>query len=188
TLLERLRAAPTDEEAWAQFVDRYAPRIHAWCRHWRLQPADAEDVTQTVLTILAGRMKTFVYDPTLRFRGWLRVVTRHAWSALVEGRQRIPQGRGDSEIRRTLEHLEAREDLVRRLEEEFDRELLERAVERVRERVERRTWEAFRLTALEQRPANEVGQELEMKVATVYVARSKVQKLIRDELARLSGE
>ena len=92
TLLDRLRCSPTDQEAWRQFVDRYAPRIHTWCSHWGLQPADAEDVTQTVLTILASRMKTFVYDPGLRFRGWLQVVTRHAWSAFVEGRQRAPRG------------------------------------------------------------------------------------------------
>ena len=59
------------------------------------------------------------------------------------------------------------------------------AINRVRERVEARTWEAFRLTALECRPAAEVAQSLEMKLATVYVARSKVQKLIRHELAQL---
>jgi RNA polymerase sigma-70 factor (ECF subfamily) len=168
-------------------VDRYAPRIHAWCCHWGLQPADAEDVTQSVLTILASRMKTFVYDPSRRFRGWLQVVTRRAWSAFVQGRRRVPQAGGDSDVRHTLETLEAREDLVRRLEEEFDKELLALAVNRVRERVEARTWEAFRLTALEQCPAAEASLSLGMKVATVYVARSKVQKLIRDELTRLAG-
>jgi RNA polymerase sigma-70 factor (ECF subfamily) len=185
SLLEQLRRSPTDQEAWRRFVDRYAPRIHSWCRHWGLQPADAEDITQGVLTILAARMKTFVYDPALRFRSWLQVVTRRAWSAFVDSRRQAPQGSGDSEVRRTLESLEAREDLVRRLEEEFDQELLAQAINQVRERVEARTWEAFRLTALEQRPPTEVAQSLGMKLATVYVARSKVQKLIRAELAQL---
>jgi hypothetical protein len=31
-LLGRLRQAPTDQEAWRQFVDRYAPRVYSWCR------------------------------------------------------------------------------------------------------------------------------------------------------------
>jgi RNA polymerase sigma factor (sigma-70 family) len=188
SLLEQLRRTPTNQEAWRQFVEHYAPRIYDWCRHWGLQPADAEDVTQTVLTILAGRMKTFVYDPSQRFRAWLQVVTRHAWSAFVEQRRRTPQGSGDSEVHLRLETQEAREDLVRRLQEEFDQELLALALARVRERIEARTWEAFRLTALEHRPAAEVAPRLGMQVATVYVARSKVQKLLRDELARVSGE
>ena len=45
-----------------------------------------------------------------------------------------------------LEGLEAREDLVRRLEEEFDLELLDMATRAVRERIAPKTWEAYRLT------------------------------------------
>ncbi len=188
SLLERLRRSPTDQEAWREFVDCYGPHIYAWCRHWNLQAADAEDVTQSVLAVLAVRMKSFTYDPALRFRGWLRTVTRNAWSAFVEQRRRAAPGSGGAELARRLETAEAREDLVRRLEEEFDQELLATAMERVRGRVEPPTWDAFRLTALEQRPAAEVAVRVGMKVATVYVARSKVQRLVREELARLDAD
>jgi RNA polymerase sigma-70 factor (ECF subfamily) len=183
SLLERLRRDPADQRAWSEFVDRYAPALLGWCRRWGLQEADAQDVTQTVLVILAQRMKTFAYDPTGRFRAWLQTVARHAWSAFVEGRRRAPRpGAGDA-----LESVEAREELVRRLEEDFDRELLEAAMGRVRQRVEPHTWEAFRLTAVEGLPGPDVAARLAMKVATVYVARSKVQKLIRAELERLEA-
>jgi RNA polymerase sigma-70 factor (ECF subfamily) len=70
SLLERLRQDPTDQQAWSQVVRCYGPKIFGWCRRWGLQEADAHDVTQNVLTVLAVRMKTFTYDPTLRFRGW----------------------------------------------------------------------------------------------------------------------
>ena len=63
-----------------------------------------------------------------------------------------PQGgrRGGRQPGLELLHtVEAREDLVRRLEEEFDRELLDEATARVRLRVAPRTWEAFELTAVE---------------------------------------
>src|SRR5262245_1522173 len=116
SLLERLRRQPTDQQAWRDFVERYAPTIHGWCRHWQLQEADAEDVTQSVLLILATRMKTFAYDPSGRFRAWLRTVARHAWTAFVEGRRNVAAG-DDSRINRMLETLEARDELVRRLEE-----------------------------------------------------------------------
>ena len=188
SLLARLRCQPTDQQAWQEFVQRYAPVIHAWCRHWQLQDADAQDVTQNVLGILARRMKTFDYDPAGRFRGWLRTVTRHAWEAFAREQRRGAVGTGDSAVQRLLHTVEAREELVRRLEERFDRELLERALGAVRGRVEPHTWEAFRLTALEHLPATEVAARLGMKVATVYVARSKVQKMIRAEVQRLDGD
>lgn len=187
SLLERLRQDPTDQRAWAQFVESYGPKIYGWCRHWGLQEADAQDVAQTVLTVLAVRMKTFAYDPSLRFRGWLHTVTRHAWSAFVEDRRRAVLASEARGVGGVLDSAEAREDLVWRLEEQFDTELLEMAMSRTRQRVEPHTWEAFRLTALEQHPAGEVAGRLGMKVATVYVARSKVQKLVREELRRLES-
>ena len=78
SLLLRLRQAPPDQEAWAEFVDRYGPQILAWCRRWGLQETDAQDVTQTVLLQLASKLRTFTYDPAQRFRGWLKTLTHHA--------------------------------------------------------------------------------------------------------------
>src|SRR5262249_13964459 len=91
----------------------------------------------------------------------------------------------DSGIDRVLETLEARDELVRRLVERFDRELFELAMDSVRERVEPHTWEAFRQTTVEQLPAADVAARLGRKIATVYVARSKVQKMIRAAVERL---
>ena len=187
SLLRMLRRDPADQEAWRRFVARYGPLLHSWCRYWGAQDADAQDVTQAVLAHLVGRLKTFEYDPAKRFRGWLRTVARHAWAAFVEGRAKEPAGTGDSRVGRLLHSVEARDDLARRLEAEFDRELLEVATGHVRDRVESHTWEAFRLTAMEQLPAAEVATRVGMKVQTVYVARSKVQKLIREEVRRLEA-
>jgi RNA polymerase sigma-70 factor (ECF subfamily) len=81
--------------------------------------------------------------------------------------------------------VEAREDLLQRLEEVYDIELLELAMEHVRLRVEPHTWEAFRLLGLEGLPSEEVAQRLGMKVGMVFVARSRVQKMIRQEIQAL---
>ncbi len=78
-----------------------------------------------------------------------------------------------------------REELVKQLEEEFDRELLEKAMLRVRLRVAPHTWEAFRLTAVEGVPAAEVARRLEMKVSTVYQARSSVLHKLQEERQKL---
>lgn len=84
SLLRRLRLAPTDHSAWAQFVARYGPLVYGWARRHRLQNADAEDVTQTVLLKVARSMPGFDYDPARSFRAWLYTLTRHARINLLE--------------------------------------------------------------------------------------------------------
>src|SRR5262245_16697151 len=116
TLLSRLRHSPTDQAAWDEFVERYSPRIYSWCRHWNLQEADAQDVTQDVLLRLADKMRTFIYDPAGSFRGWLRTLAHHAWYDFIKKREQAGAGSGDSTILDTLNAVEARADLIERLE------------------------------------------------------------------------
>ncbi|HEV3263502.1 MAG TPA: sigma-70 family RNA polymerase sigma factor [Gemmataceae bacterium] len=185
TLLGRLVKDPTNQAAWSEFVDRYGPKIQAWCQEWHLQQADAQDVTQDVLVKLAEKLRDFRYDPSGSFRAWLKTVTHHAWQDFRDSRERAGLGSGDSRVWEILQAVAAPDDLVQRLEKEFDREILEEAMVRVRLRVAPQTWEAFRLLALENLPGTQVAAQLHMKVATVFVARSKVQKMIRQEISKL---
>jgi RNA polymerase sigma factor (sigma-70 family) len=186
TLIGRLRQFPPDQAAWAQFADRYGRRIYGWCRQWNLQEADAEDVTQGVLLKLAEKMRAFDYDPTRSFRAWLKTVTRHAWLDTASSRKAAVAAGGSLALE-LLQAAEAREDLVERLGEEFDRELLEEAMARVRVRVTPRTWEAFERTALKGESGADTAKAVGMKVATVFVARSKVQKMLHEELKKLDA-
>src|SRR5262249_44581158 len=164
-----------------EFVERYGRHIYRWCRQWKLQDADAEDVTQDLLLKLAQKLRAFAYDPARSFRGWLKTLTHHAWRDFVDGRRRAQAASGDSQVQELLQTVGAREDLVQKLEEAFDHELLEAAKVRVRLRVAPHTWEAFRLQALEGLPVAEVAAKVQMQVAMVYVAKSKVQKMLQEE-------
>jgi RNA polymerase sigma factor (sigma-70 family) len=187
TLLGKLRDQPTDQEAWSEFVDRYGATIYGWCRRWHLQDADAKDVTQTVLATLCIKMKTFSYDPSLSFRGWLRTLTHHTWSDLVARRRPILTGGGAGDGDDWLRSVAARDDLVELLNEQSDHEVLDEAIVRVRLRVEPHTWEAFRLTAFERMAGTAVADQLGIKVATVFKAKSKVQRMLREEIRHLEG-
>jgi RNA polymerase sigma factor (sigma-70 family) len=187
TLLGRLRRDPSNQAIWAEFVEHYGTKIFAWCRKWGLQEADAQDVTQNVLLKLADKMRTFTYDPSRSFRAWLKTLTHHAWSDYLEGRRRPGLGSGDSQILDMLHSVQAREDLLQHLEAEFDRELLEEAMSRIRLRVAPQTWEAFRLTALEGLSGAEAAQRIPMQVAQVFVAKRRVQKMLSAEVAKLEG-
>jgi RNA polymerase sigma-70 factor (ECF subfamily) len=140
TLLARLRHDPTDQAAWSDFVARYGPEILRWCRRWRLQKADAEDVTQDVLLKLHGLMARFVYNSSGSFRGWLKTLTYHAWRDLAAERRKAVGGGCEGSVAELLDSLQAGDDLVAQLDGEFRREVMDRAKERVRQRVAPRTW------------------------------------------------
>jgi RNA polymerase sigma factor (sigma-70 family) len=188
TLLGRLRATPDDPAVWAEFVDWYGRNIHAWCRAWGLQESDAQDVTQEVFLNLSRKMHGFRYDPKGSFRAWLKTLTRRAWQVYTVKQQKAGRGTGDEGAVERLANVKARQDLTQRLEEAFDQEMLKEASNLVRLRVEPRTWDAFELLAIQGLSGAEVAVRLKMKVATVFVARSKVQKMLREELLRLEQE
>jgi len=184
TLLARLRQEPADQEAWAEFVRRYGPQVHRWCRRWRLQEADAEDITQAVLVRLSARMRTFTYDPTRSFRAYLRTLARYAWCDFLETCKQ-PGAGGGSDVLGLLGTVEAGDDLEQRLSEQFDQELLAEAQAQVRGRVEEHTWEAFRLTVVDGLSGADAAARLGLTVAGVYKAKSRVQQMLQEEVARL---
>jgi len=185
TLLGRLRSQPADQAAWNAFVDRYGPRIYTWARQRGAQDADAQDVVQMVLVKLADRMRTFEYDRTRSFRGYLRTLTQHAWADLVTARQRVGRGSGDSDVESCLDSIEARTDLVASLEEAFDLEILEEATARVRLRVSPHVWQAFHLLTAEGLSGAEAAERLGIPVATAFKFKSRVQKLLREVVQSL---
>jgi RNA polymerase sigma-70 factor (ECF subfamily) len=180
----RLSQEIRDDHAWSEFVQRYQPHIRSWCCERGLQPADAEDVSQIVLEQLLRTMREFRYDPTRRFRAWLRTVTVRACNRFVIKEHRAA-GRKDLSSLRLLDEAPARQELARRLEEAFDEELLELAMESVRESVAPHTWEAFRLTALLHHSGAEAARQLTMPIMHVYVARQRVQMRLSQEVKRL---
>jgi RNA polymerase sigma factor (sigma-70 family) len=184
-LLDRMRASPDDRGVWAQFVMFYERAIYGWCRRWGLQHADAEDVTQEVFLKLSVRMRTFCYDPQRSFRAWLKkVAQRECQHYLVKQRKAGQAGGGEFASQR-LDVIEARVDRVQRMEEAFDKERLKQAAARVQLRVDPKTWDAFHMLAVQGCRGVEVAKHLDMEVGTVFVARSRAQRMLREELTRL---
>ncbi|MBM3995369.1 MAG: sigma-70 family RNA polymerase sigma factor [Planctomycetes bacterium] len=183
TLLRRLRD-PADRDAWAAFAENYGKRIYSWCLRWNLQEADAEDVTQGLLVQIPTKMRSFAYDPKVgSFRGWLKTVVRHALTDFVRA-----LGRRGKTSYAALESVEAETDLMKELDERFEREVLEEAMARVELRVNKVTWDAFRLTAIEQISGKDAAAQLNIPVAHVYVYKQRVQDMLKEEIRKLEGE
>ena len=181
SLLIRVRDI-ADQKAWEEFHERYAPMIRGWCRHWF--PHEVDDMVQEVFTRLTSCMKSFEYKPGKgRFRGYLKTVTHRLMADLKE-RPAPVLVLGNEEV--PIE-IEAGQDLLDRLAAMFDLELLDQAKERVRARVEERTWSAYVGTAEEWRKPADVAHELGMKVGAVFQAKHSVVTQLRREIQILQG-
>ncbi len=190
TLLMRLRDA-RDQQAWEAFVERYAPMIFSWCRRFGLQESDAADTTQDVLFKLVRAMRAFEYDPSRgSFRSWLKTVTGNTVRDLLQSWKREERGSGDTQNMQRLARIQdpkALDALSREIEAQYERELLNAAEQQVRARVKPHTWEAYQMTALNGQRPSEVAVQVHMTVAEVYVAKSRVIKMLRDEIQKLDA-
>jgi RNA polymerase sigma factor (sigma-70 family) len=183
SLLLRIRD-PSDRLAWNEFVQLYAPLIHAYGMHRGLQDADAADLVQDVLRRVARVAGKFEYDRRLgTFRGWLLTVTRNELRKAAARRARQASGSGDTHL---LGVLEQQPD-DRAPDPDWDREyqwrMFQWAAERVRGEFRGPTWQAFWRTVAEHEPIEQVAQQLGLSVGAVYVARSRVTARIRQEIA-----
>jgi RNA polymerase sigma-70 factor (ECF subfamily) len=177
SLLEQVQCG--DEAPWERFDKRYRPRIQAWCRRWQVPRDDCGEIAQIVFLKLVQKMRSFVYDRSGSFRSWLKTVTFRAWRDYADAH--VPHKGLDTG------KIEAGESLVQHLEEEFDLELLQGAMALVKERVKPKTWDAWRLLTLEEQSGHEVAARLDMTVAAAFMAKSRVQALIRDAVGSLES-
>jgi RNA polymerase sigma-70 factor (ECF subfamily) len=183
SLLEVLRDEAADTAAWGEFVRIYGPPVVAWCRERGLQHDDALDVTQDVLLRFWKASKQFHYNPRGRFRSYLEQVAR---SALVSWAEKA-EAAHDQATRSLLEKIPDREGLLARLGEAYDTELVAIAMAEVKTRVRPHTWQAFELLAIEHHSGADVAAMLNIEVNTAYVARRKVQRMIREIVDRIEG-
>lgn len=178
SLLERLSHG-ADPAAWARFVDLYTPLLVRWCQRLGLEDADAADFTQDVFVILVDQLPRFRYDPAQSFRAWLKTVLMNVWRKHQRKAARAPVAGGnpdlvaDSDPGGFVDEAEHREFLVRRA-------LLIAQVD-----FEPATWKACWEFVVHDRPAAEVAAELGLSVNSVYLAKSRVLRHLRAELAGL---
>ena len=69
------RAAGTDQGAWSDIVDRYAPLVWSICTRFQLNSQDTEDVGQTVWLLLVEQLGKLREPAALP--GWLAKTTAH---------------------------------------------------------------------------------------------------------------
>ena len=186
TLLRRT-ADWQDHVAWQEFVARYEPYIRSWCREYRLDDDLAEDVCQLFWVELAEKMRSFRYDPSRRFRGWLRRCFHWRVVDAIRERSReemVVQSLDDVSCLDVEDSLLASEQLDEEDDEPAPRRLLlldlaEQVQAAVREKVHAQSWQVFWHISIDGWSTRQAADALNMS----YVAAHAAHRRVVDRLA-----
>lgn len=189
TLLERIRDV-NDEDAWSRFVAFYQPMVHRYARRQGCSEAMAWDVVQETLVDLMSIMPRFEYRPGAgNFRAFLRRVVWHRVSCAFRRERRYVPLDGESAPETATAGAEddgRRPD--RAWEQEWQEQLLQTALRRLREQVEERTFAAFHAYAIAGRDPEHVCAELGMTPNALYQIRHRLMTQLRRTVEWLEGE
>lgn len=188
TLLNRLKDWQ-DQDSWRVFFDTYWRLIYCVARRAGLSDDASQDAVQETLLTVARRLPDFRTDPRAgSFKGWLMQITR---------RRIIDQWRKINRQEKVLEPLgdsERRTDLFERLpdnrannlevlwEEEWECNLLEIALEHVKNRVSPKQYQIFDFYVLKQWSVRDVCRTLNVNAGQVYIAKHRVAAVLKREL------
>jgi len=193
SLVERLTNW-NDQKNWQEFFNAYSRLIHSTARRAGLADAEAQDVVQETILTVAKNIDRLKYDPALgSFKGWLLNITR--WRIADQFRKRERPGihrspqhsAPETDRTRTIERIAdpAGGDLEAAWNSEWQQNLLEAALQRVKRKVNPKQYQIFDCYALKQWPATKVVRELGVNIAQVYLARHRVSALLKKEIETL---
>jgi RNA polymerase sigma-70 factor (ECF subfamily) len=183
SLLERLAGAPTDAD-WRRLYDLYQPLLRAWITRAGVAASDVEDLVQDVLVVVVRKITGFEWRGQGAFRAWLRTILAHRVRDYFRRQQYLPTATGDSDFQRRLNELESPDSALSRLwDREHDEHVATSLMQRVRGDFAPTTWLAFVRHALEGEPAAQVAEDLGLSLNSVLLAKSRVLKRLRQELA-----
>jgi RNA polymerase sigma factor (sigma-70 family) len=189
SLVERLRDLD-DHASWRDFFDTYWKLLYGAAIRAGLSDSEAEEVVQETVIGVARKMETFRYDPAIcSFKGWLMHVTRcriadqfrrrkseNVSLHMSEGEtadlaQDLPDPRGD--------HLQSI------WEEEWQKNLMDVAIQRIRRMVNAEHYQIFHLHAIKGLGVRDVAKLTGASLPKVYVTYHRLAKLIKAEVQRL---
>jgi RNA polymerase sigma factor (sigma-70 family) len=185
TLIERLKNWD-DRESWREFFNIYWKLIYGVAVKSGLTHAEAQDVVQETIVSVSKSMEKFKADPSAgSFKSWLLNLTR--WRITDQMRKRGREVQGISSNPQTDSNTTTPEErladpatgaLDRIWEEEWERHVLEAALEKVKEQAGAGHYQIFYLHAIKQVPPAKVAQTLGVNVDQVYLIKHRLSKVL----------
>lgn len=190
SLLARLKNWD-DRESWKTFFDTYWKLIYGVALKAGLSHTEAEEVVQETIVAVASKMREFRYDPALgSFKGWLHHLTRWRIADQWRKRRRADPLAEASEEGDVLEQVADPASFALDLiwEDEWRKNLMDAALRRIRRRVNPQDYQMFDFYVVKEWPVKTVASTLQVSVARVYQAKSRILPVLRRELEQLQSD
>lgn len=163
---------PRNAAAWRRLLAYLEPLMVHWTRRLSLREPDALDLAQETLVDVFLQLRAF--DPGRSFRGWVWTILKHRTQ---DFRRRLNRERAVP-LDQSIDP--ARDDVPEMDQDEFNQRLVAAVLDVARTEFSEATWKSFEEYVLKNRPAEEVARELGLSSASVYAAKSKVLKRLRE--------
>lgn len=185
-----------DQRTWDDFYKTYWKLIYAVGLKAGLRSDEAFDVVQETILSIAKQSKKNMYDPDKgSFKSWLMNMTR--WRINDQFRKRkkdtaMSIGEWDEDGRKTsiIERMEdPRSGTLERLwDVEWKKNLADAALARVKAQVSPKQYQIFDCYVIREWDASKVQQRLGVSMSQVYLAKHRVGKILKKELAKLNED
>lgn len=186
TFLLRLRDR-ADSVTWPEFHERYGQLLYRYARARGASHTDAEDIVQEVELGLFRALDGFEYDARKgRFRSYLRTAVVHAMGRRAKQHARQPDALDPNQFDYVAYEKETTADA--RWEREWQLNRLRWAMHTIADSFEPQTLRAFELHVLAGETVESTMSATGLSQASVYQAKSRVLKALRDALAQLDPD
>ena len=202
SLLDRLKTGD-DTESWQEFYRVYGKVVRDFAIQAGLTDTEADEVVQETAIGIARHLPEYRYDPKVcRFKTWLLNLT--SWRIKDQLKKRKPAGAqrltGSGEAPAPLSDDTTRTatinrvpdphviDLDSQFEQEWRRNLLAAALDRVKGKFSLKHYQIFDLLVVKEWPAADVARSLGVSLANVYVTKHRVAAAVKKEVTRIEKE
>ena len=191
SLLSRLKHWD-DQESWRDFFDTYWKLIYGVAIKSGMSDVEAQEVVQETVIAVAKKIPEFKTDPAFgSFKAWLLHLTR--WRIADQFRKRQRQGRAHqhrSDKTSTTSTIGKIQDpagfeLESIWDEEWEKNLIDAALERVKRQVNAKQYQIFYLYMIKKLSVRSVAKSLGVNIGQVYLAKHRVGGLVKKEIKNL---
>src|SRR6185295_4858397 len=178
-----------DSDSWRAFFETYWRLIYNVARKSGLSDDESQEVVQETVICVARKMPGFRYNPAKgSFKQWLLVITRRRiqdqlrrlYRSLRLVEERTPaMGSVAEEMPAPASDMEAA------WEQEWQANVFQAALARIRQRVNPKSYQVFDYCVLQEVPAGEVAKMLGLNAPQVYLARHRVTAAVKRAVKEL---
>jgi len=197
SLLSRLKDW-NDQESWKVFFDTYWRLIYSAAVKAGLTDAEAQDVVQETVIGVLKNLPDFEYDARKgSFKNWLLKLT--SWRIGDQMRRRQQGARERPEPKPREPRTSTRTETIARVpdpagekwmaswNEEWERNIIDAAIDRVKKKVDPKQYQIFDLYVFKNWSVTRICRIMRINPGRVYIAKHRINALIKKEIINLQA-